>query len=348
MDVRSAKIVAGLEPENTCYMLSLLGKYASNTSINSDDIVRRCLNGEQPGDQPPPRQSQSQAPPRSESKSEPPGDSGAKDYGGSKADDFKFGEKRDDEPTERGKSRGGTRGGARASQQSTSGAGLGAPPGRSPAVDAELNNCDGNIEFTKEILGSLITRPKLADKLLQKPPFRFLYDVIMEIVTVTGFGQGLYSGEELDSANIKEKEQKISFLDKMIFLVGMHLSTIVEAKSGKIVAGLEPQDTNRFLQLLAVCAKHLPDSRANVRRVMEQFGGNEPEAVSAQAQPVAPARNEPPQENVRASNRDAERERERERPRAEEKQPEKPARVEDKPQRQPVRQVMNDSAWYCS
>jgi TRAF3-interacting protein 1 len=62
------------------------------------------------------------------------------------------------------------------------------------------------------------------------------------------------------------------FLEKIIKLVGIQLNTLVEARPQRIVAGLDPQTTNTFLQLLAVAAKHMPDSNKNVRIVLEQFG----------------------------------------------------------------------------
>ena len=94
----------------------------------------------------------------------------------------------------------------------------------------------------------------------------------MEIIRVTKFADGLYTAEEMDSVNVKEKEQKILFLEKMLKVVGVQLNTIVEAKPPKIVAGLEPQDTNRFLQLLAVAAKMMPESREAVKTAYEQLG----------------------------------------------------------------------------
>jgi TRAF3-interacting protein 1 len=45
------------------------------------------------------------------------------------------------------------------------------------------------------------------------------------------------------------------FLERIISLVGTQLNTFVEAKPAKIVAGLEPNETNRMLQvhLIVVC-----------------------------------------------------------------------------------------------
>lgn len=72
-----------------------------------------------------------------------------------------------------------------------------------------------------EKVSSLIQKPKMSEKLLSKPPFRFLHDTITAITATTGFGEGLYSGEELDSAGIQDKNAKMAYLDKIFRLVGI-------------------------------------------------------------------------------------------------------------------------------
>lgn len=53
---------------------------------------------------------------------------------------------------------------------------------------------------------------------------------------------------------------QIAYLDKLIMLVGNSLNTLVDARPAKIVAGLESENTNRLLQLLALAAIERPDS----------------------------------------------------------------------------------------
>lgn len=198
---------------------------------------------------------------------------------------------------ERGKSRGGTRGGK--PNQATTDTGLSGLSAMAPKLDGEIEKCDGSEAMTQQLLGELITRPKLTEKLLSKPPFRFLHDVVMEVIRATGFGRGLYTDFETDSQNVADKNQKMAFLEKIIKLVGVQLNTLVEARPNRIVAGLDPQITNNFLQLLAIAAKHMPDSTNAVKVVLEQFneggsGGNiaSDHSPPPNARPIAESKNE--------------------------------------------------------
>jgi TRAF3-interacting protein 1 len=74
---------------------------------------------------------------------------------------------------------------------------------------------------TAESVSALIAKPKMAPKLLSKPPFRFLHDVISAITQTTGFGEGLMSAQELDSSTITDKAAKIAYLDKVINFAGV-------------------------------------------------------------------------------------------------------------------------------
>lgn len=123
------------------------------------------------------------------------------------------------------------------------------------------------MERTKTLVEQVISKPKMSPKLLGKPPFRFLHDVISEFTRVTGFAEGLFSGEELDSGAIKEKGPKMDYLTKIIQCVSCQLNVEVEAKPAKIVAGLEPEATCKFLQLLTVACKAGNSSEA-VKRVL--------------------------------------------------------------------------------
>ncbi|KAJ1411205.1 microtubule-binding protein MIP-T3-domain-containing protein [Ochromonadaceae sp. CCMP2298] len=275
MDIRATKVVSGLEPECTNLFLIALAECASDSGYDNVEAVRRVLDGDEPGSGPRPLRSGG-AFPAAEAKSNIDNEaSGSKFDGPTPKSDFKSPGGGDSEgrggsskeipmeakipaememiAPERGKSRGGTRAG-RPNQ-------------------ASIERCDGTEATTQVLLGEVITRPRLTEKLLSKPPFRFLHDVVMEVVRATGFGADLFGPDETDSAAVADKAQKMNFLEKIIKVVGLQLNTLVVASPAKIVAGRDPQDTNHFLQLLAVAAKNLPDSSAAVRTVLEELGG---------------------------------------------------------------------------
>ena len=90
----------------------------------------------------------------------------------------------------------------------------------------------------------------MTQKLLSKPPFRYLHDIFTATNGATGYGTGLYEGAELDSKAITEKDHKINFLVKLIRLTELVVGEEIDVKPGKIVAGQEPEKTNAFLQAM--------------------------------------------------------------------------------------------------
>ena len=142
----------------------------------------------------------------------------------------------------------------------TSDAGLGgmdAPASLSPKgggggaqnLDAQIELCNSDFKRTKDVMEKIISKPRCSEKLLGKPPFRFLHDVITAVMKATGFGEGIYSEDEMDSKNVKDKASKVAYLEKILKHVGATLNTFVDARPAKIVAGLEPENTSTFLQV---------------------------------------------------------------------------------------------------
>jgi len=88
----------------------------------------------------------------------------------------------------------------------------------------------------------------MTEKLLCKPPFRYLHDIFTATNAVTGFGTGLFDASELDAKSITEKDAKINWLVKMISLTELVVGEEIDCKPTKIVAGHEPEKTNYLLQ----------------------------------------------------------------------------------------------------
>ncbi len=137
-----------------------------------------------------------------------------------------------------------------------------------------MGDLDQLIEQAKVAIGNIIQKPKMTEKLLGKPPFRFLHDTISAVIQSTGFAEGLYTAEEQDSANINDKDAKVAYLQKIFNCVGICQGSPLEVKAIKVVAGQEPELTCKFLIALAEAASNSSvDSQAGVRRTL---GGEAP------------------------------------------------------------------------
>ncbi|XP_015593685.1 TRAF3-interacting protein 1 isoform X2 [Cephus cinctus] len=106
------------------------------------------------------------------------------------------------------------------------------------------------IKRTQDLLGKYFKKPPLTEKLLRKPPFRFLHDIISAIIKETGFLSGLFTEEELNSDNIKDKEAKLAYLTKLIDVVKLITGTNLTVRASKIIAGHEPTKTNELLHAI--------------------------------------------------------------------------------------------------
>lgn len=62
------------------------------------------------------------------------------------------------------------------------------------------------IKKTQDTLGKAIKKPPMTEKLLSKPPFRFLHDILTEVIKNTGVLKGLYTDAELNSSNVSVSE----------------------------------------------------------------------------------------------------------------------------------------------
>ncbi|TPX48258.1 hypothetical protein SeMB42_g00689 [Synchytrium endobioticum] len=125
---------------------------------------------------------------------------------------------------------------------------------------------------TADILGRFIKKTPLTNKLLAKPPFRYLHDLVTESIATTGWAKGLFDENESNSANVTEKDAKVAYLQKIIDTVSLSTGVQVKANPTKIVSGLEPDETNAFLQLLGKAVIKKVDSTEAVRQVLAGSG----------------------------------------------------------------------------
>ena len=76
----------------------------------------------------------------------------------------------------------------------------------------------------------IFDKPKMSEKLLLKPPFRYLHDIFIATIAATNFAAGLLSEEEMDSKANHDKDAKINILAKMITITEMIIGEQIDVK----------------------------------------------------------------------------------------------------------------------
>ncbi|CAD8209395.1 unnamed protein product [Paramecium pentaurelia] len=125
---------------------------------------------------------------------------------------------------------------------------------------------------TADMYSALFEKPKMSQKLLEKPPFKYIFDIIMETSKQTGYAKGLYTGDEFDSNYYHLKDRKIFFLQKIIQLTSIILDEELQAQPIKIVAGLEPEKTNVLLQAIYRAAVSGKNTNSQVEQILAAIG----------------------------------------------------------------------------
>lgn len=135
------------------------------------------------------------------------------------------------------------------------------------SIESKKEDNEGSVyQRTKDILSGLISKPKMTEKYLNRPPFRFIFDIVIELNKLTGFvtDNELLKKEQLISENVRDKNGKLSFLQPLVNFVeenSSHQQGFVNPK--KIIAGLDCEKTNLFLQEMGLYCKILLRKRKN-------------------------------------------------------------------------------------
>lgn len=65
----------------------------------------------------------------------------------------------------------------------------------------------------------LISYPRLEEKYLKRPPFKYLFSIFVECMKVSSLGEDQFSEEELDKEKYDSSEKKLDFIKKMFKIV---------------------------------------------------------------------------------------------------------------------------------
>ncbi|CAD5218784.1 unnamed protein product [Bursaphelenchus okinawaensis] len=110
------------------------------------------------------------------------------------------------------------------------------------------------VEQTRELFAPLIKHPEMKDTLLERPPFKFIHDIVKEVVKATGYLINTFNADELDYKKVSaSKVTKADFLKKLKSNVNND-GSLDSVNVSKIIAGKEPELTNLLLQKLAINA----------------------------------------------------------------------------------------------
>ncbi|KAL7487195.1 hypothetical protein ACHAW6_012792 [Cyclotella cf. meneghiniana] len=216
LEVSSSKIIAGLEPLNTNILLMAFARLALDKDLDRSLLVKHCVNGLGIEEY------------QLLLREAPQGSTAASSVADVKESDI-----------------------ISAWQEEVSANAEAA----NNSMKRSVEECNEDINQTREMIARVIAKPTCSDKLLSKPPFRFLHDIFMAIGKATGFNLGrVFRNEEMDSTNINNKQNKIEFLEKLIRFLESELEISTDVKPSKIVAGLEAEKTRYLLQLFVVVA----------------------------------------------------------------------------------------------
>ena len=103
---------------------------------------------------------------------------------------------------------------------------------------------------TGKFFGSLIEKPKMVEKLLKKPPPKYIYDIILNTMKKTNFPKGLLTDQEMDHKYFEaDPHHKLAILQKVIDITKIVMNENFEIKTTNILKGEQPEKTNYFLQM---------------------------------------------------------------------------------------------------
>ena len=124
---------------------------------------------------------------------------------------------------------------------------------------------------TGKLLGSLIDKPKMSEKLLKKPPPKYIYDIIMNTMKKTNFPKGLFTADEENPKYFEaDVHHKLDILQKTIDITKIIMNENFDIKCTNILKGAEPEKTNHFLQLFYKSATNGKDNSALIQKYLEK------------------------------------------------------------------------------
>ena len=140
---------------------------------------------------------------------------------------------------------------------------------------------------TGKLFGSLIEKPKMTEKLLKKPPPKYIYDIILNTMKKTNFPKGLLTDQEMDHKYFEaDPHHKLAILQKVIDITRIVMSENFDIKTTNILKGEQPDKTNYFLQMFYKAATNGKDNTPLIQKYLENKASKE---TKKKAEPEMPS-----------------------------------------------------------
>ena len=108
------------------------------------------------------------------------------------------------------------------------------------------------------------------EKLLKKPPPKYIYDIVMNTMKKTGFPKGLFTSQEEDVKFFEsDARHKLEILQKVIDITKIVTNENFEIKCSNILKGEEPNKTNYFLQKFYEAATNGNDNSKFIQKYLD-------------------------------------------------------------------------------
>ena len=123
---------------------------------------------------------------------------------------------------------------------------------------------------TGKMFSSLIEKPKMTEKLLKKPPPKYIYDIILNTMKKTNFPKGLLTDQEMDHKYFEaDPHHKLAILQKVVDITKIVVNENFEIKCTNILKGEQPDKTNHFLQMFYKAATNGKDNTPLIQKYLE-------------------------------------------------------------------------------
>ncbi|VDQ06656.1 unnamed protein product [Trichobilharzia regenti] len=124
-----------------------------------------------------------------------------------------------------------------------------------------------------------------------------------KVIRTTGLMKGLYNQEELNADNVKDKDKKLAFLQKLVDFLAVVHGRPIPIRIMSIVAGKEAEKTNEMLCLLAEAVNKGGNLNQKLDRKQESEGKQQKEKPNTVQSTMDSQKNEV-RKNRREDNRD--------------------------------------------